>query len=261
MHKFTQVNRSMDFNVSDIFYIIIIFMLLFLVVYDNVPNVLTGIVCIDRDADLSRPLYFALLENNVNDIMVVTRETDKHTIQFWKDKATVVTIPHYEINGRHNMDKIAQKRQLVINYAKKKYDAIWFVDSDLIPSKGILNELIKTNKDVCLAPYRVKWVGSPCIGIRSNEYPYVKLHVITDEDKNYDRLPFIIGGFACTLIKKSTFDIKVEHKEIEKEIPDSPPATMFVVEGEDIGFFMNCYKAGLKCEYLPNREQPHYYDR
>ena len=123
----------MDFNVSDIFYIITLFMLLFLVVYvlfskpilkkhnvhHNVHNVLTGIVCIDRDADLSRPLYVALLENNVNDIMVVTRETDKHTIQFWKDKATVVTIPHYELNGRHNFDKIAQKRQLVINYAKK----------------------------------------------------------------------------------------------------------------------------------------------
>ena len=242
-------------------------MLLFLVIYvlfskpilkkhnvhHNVHNVLTGIVCIDRDADLSRPLYFALLDNNVNDIMVVTRETDKRTIQFWKDKATVVTIPHYEVNGRHNFDKIAQKRQLVINYAKKKYDAIWFVDSDVIPSKGILNELIKTNKDVCLAPYRVKWFGAPCIGISSNEYPYVKLHEIDDEDKKEYRKPFIIGGFGCTLIKKTTFDVKVESKEISN--------SNMGVYGEDVGFFINCYNAGLKCEYLPNNEQPHYYDR
>jgi GT2 family glycosyltransferase len=198
-------------------------------------------------------MYDALNENNVKDIMIVTRETDKKTIDFWKNKAMLVTVPHYEINGRHNMDKIAEKRQLIIDYAKKKYDAIWFVDSDVIPTKGILNELMKTNKDICLAPYRVKWFGSPCIGISSNEYPYVKLHKIDEEDKKENRKPFIIGGFACTLIKKSTFDIKVETKEITN--------SEIYVKGEDVGFFINCNNAGLKCEYLPNNEQPHYYDR
>jgi hypothetical protein len=216
-------------------------------------KVLTGILYIDRDSDLSQKMYDALNENNVKDIMIVTRETDKKTIDFWKNKAMLVTVPHYEINGRHNMDKIAEKRQLIIDYAKKKYDAIWFVDSDVIPTKGILNELIKTNKDICLAPYRVKWFGSPCIGISSNEYPYVKLHKIDEEDKKENRKPFIIGGFACTLIKKSTFDIKVETKEITN--------SEIYVKGEDVGFFINCNNAGLKCEYLPNNEQPHYYDR
>lgn len=216
-------------------------------------KVLTGIVCIDRDSDLSQKLYDALIENNVNDIMVVTRETDTNIINFWKNKATVVTVPHYDINGRHNMDKIAKKRQLITNYAKKKYDAVWFVDSDVIPTKGILNELVRTNKDICLAPCRVKWFGAPCIGISSNEYPYVKLHKIDDEDRKEYRKPFIIGGFACTLIKKTTFDIKIENKEISD--------SNFMVEGEDIGFYINCYNAGLKCEYLPNNEQPHYYDR
>jgi len=216
-------------------------------------KVLTGILYIDRDSDLSQKMYDALNENNVKDIMIVTRETDKKTIDFWKNKAMLVTVPHYEINGRHNMDKIAEKRQLIIDYAKKKYDAIWFVDSDVIPTKGILNELMKTNKDICLAPYRVKWFGSPCIGISSNEYPYVKLHKIDEEDKKENRKPFIIGGFACTLIKKSTFDIKVETKEITN--------SEIYVKGEDVGFFINCNNAGLKCEYLPNNEQPHYYDR
>lgn len=216
-------------------------------------KVLTGILYIDRDYDLSQKMYDALNENNVKDIMIVTRETDKKIINFWKNKAMLVTVPHYEINGRHNIDKIGQKRQLIIDYAKKKYDAIWFIDSDVIPTKGILNELIKTKKDVCLAPCRVKWFGAPCIGISSNEYPYVKLHKIDEEDKKENRKPFIIGGFACTLIKKSAFDIKVETKEITN--------SEIYVKGEDIGFFINCNNAGLKCEYLPNNEQPHYYDR
>ncbi len=237
------------------FFLIFFFICLLLYFFCRVEyKVLTGIVCIDRDSDLSQKLYDALTANDVRDIMVVTRETDENIIEFWKNKAMlVVTVPHYEINERHNMDKIAEKRQLIINYAKKKYDAIWFIDSDVIPTKGILNELIKTNKDVCLAPYRLKWFGAPCIGISSNEYPYVKLHVIDDEDKKEYRKPFLIGGFACTLIKKSTFDVKVESKEISN--------SNFMVEGEDVGFFINCYNAGLKCEYLPNSEQPHYYDR
>jgi hypothetical protein len=216
-------------------------------------KVLTGIVCIDRDFDLSQKLYDALIENNVKDIMIVTRESDENTIQFWKNKAKTVTVPHYEINGRHNMDKISEKRQIIVNYAKQRYDAVWFVDSDVIPRKGILDELIKTNKDVCLAPCRVKWVGCPCIGISSNTFPYVKIHKIDDLDKKEDRKPFIIGGFACTLIKKSTFDIKIEDKGITHN--------GFTVSGEDIGFFINCYNAGLTCEYLTNHEQPHYYDR
>lgn len=238
-----------------IIFLIFFFICLLLYFFYRVDesNVLTGIVCIDRDSDLSQKLYDALIENNVNDIMVVTRETDTNIIEFWKSKAFVVAVPHYEINGRHNMDKIAQKRQMIIDYAKKKYDAVWFIDSDVIPTKGVLNELVKTNKDVCLAPYKVKWAGAPCIGISSNEYPYVKLHVIDDEDKKEYRKPFIIGGFGCTLIKKSTFDVKVESKEMSN--------SSFKVEGEDVGFFINCYNAGLKCEYLPNSEQPHYYDR
>ncbi len=216
-------------------------------------KVLTGIVCIDRDSDLSQNLYDALLENNVSDVMVVTRETDTNIIDFWKGKAFVVTVPHYEINERHNIDKIAEKRQMIIDYAKKRYDAVWFIDSDVIPTKGILNELVKTNKDVCVAPYRVKWAGVPCIGISSNEYPYVKLHKINADDRKEYRKPFIIGGFGCTLIKKSTFDVKVENKEISN--------SNLRIEGEDIGFFINCYNSALKCEYLPNNEQPHYYDR
>ena len=60
---------------------------------------MTGIVCIDRDSDLSQKVYDALTENDVRDIMVVTRETDENIIEFWKNKARlVVTVPHYEIN-------------------------------------------------------------------------------------------------------------------------------------------------------------------
>ena len=48
-------------------------------------KVLTGILYIDRDSDLSQKMYDALNENNVKDIMIVTRETDKKTIDLLRD--------------------------------------------------------------------------------------------------------------------------------------------------------------------------------
>ena len=214
------------------------------------PNVLTAIVCIDRDADLASQLYNSLLKNNCKNIMIVTRESDIKTINFWKNKAIVKTIPHYKINGRHNFNKIAEKRQMVIDYSKGKYNAIWFVDSDVIPLHGTLTELLKTDKDICLAPCRVKWTGYPCVGIFSKTYPYVKMHKINSKHQKISRKPFMIGGFACTLIKNTTFNQKIEYGEIDKQVC-----------GEDIGFFINCYNARLSCEYLTNWIQPHYYDR
>ena len=121
-------------------------------------------------------------------------------------------------------------------------------------------------QDICLAPYKVKWLGFPGVGISSDTYPYIKIHDTTN-DHNHDhnnhdhnnndhnnnaieRKDCIIGGFGCTLVNKSAYNQKMEYGKI-----------VFgrkIVHGEDIGFFLNCFKAGLKCEYLTNFEQPHY---
>ena len=78
--------------------------------------------------------------------MIVTRESDTKTVNFWKNKAIVKTVPHYEIKDRHNCEKIAEKRTIVVDYAKRKYDAIWFVDSDIIPIPGFLRNYQKLLK-------------------------------------------------------------------------------------------------------------------
>lgn len=237
-----------------IFFIIIILFIIIIYSCNIEPKILIGIVTIDRDADLAPQLYSALIENGSKDILVITRDSDYQTINFWKNKATVKTIPHYDIFERHNMNKIAKKRSMVTKYAKKnKYDAIWFVDSDIIPLKGTLSELAKTTKDICIAPYKMKWTGCACVGIESDKYPYVMIHKISDSDKSVIRKPCIIGVFGCTYMKSNTFDIKIEYKKLQKG--------NISVSGEDIGFFINCNKAGIKCEYLTNCEQPHLYDR
>ena len=217
--------------------------------YNINKKVLTAIVTIDRDIDLAPSLYIALLNNKVKDILVVTRDSDTETVNYWQNKATVFIINHYEINARHNMEALAKERQMVMDYAKQNnYDYIWFVDSDVIPIKGTLRELLKTKKDICISPYRTKWTGYPAVGIYSGG---IKLHKVIPTNKK--RQSCIIGGFGCTLLYKTTFNIKIEYLKLETE--------QGWVEGEDIGFFMACYNNGLSCEYLPYLVQPHYYDR
>lgn len=228
--------------------VLIVLILILHNIYDN--KILTAIVCIDRDSDMCSKLYESLLLNNAKDIIIVTRDSDIRIINFWKKYAIVKTIPHYEIVQRHNMTKIAEKRTIIMDYANKNnYDAIWFVDSDILPTKDVLKEMMKSNKDICIAPYRVKWNNKASVGVESNIAPYFKIHIIDNEKEN---AACVIGGFGCTLIKKSAFGQKIEYKRIND--------SSIFVEGEDIGFFLNCYNAGLKCEYIP-WEQPHYFDR
>ena len=217
-------------------------------------SVLTSVVSIDRDIDLASKLHKALIKNRCKNILIVTRESDINTIDFWKSRAKIITVPHYDIVSRHNFDKLVLKRQIVLDYAKNNhYDALWFVDSDIIPKpKTLIN--LKTKKDICLAPYQPKWGEGSLVGIKIDSYPYVNIHKITSEDKKVPRKSCIVGGFGCTLIMKSCFDVKIEYQMY----PDSTDWKGCKIEGEDVGFFLNCYKAGLTCEYLTRWEQPHY---
>ena len=256
-----QINRRIPPSNMDRYFILglIIAMLLFVYLRSyangNPFRVLVIVVCTDRDVDLAPKLYEAIKTNTATSpIVIVTREGDTQTRVFWRDKALVITIPDYEILKRHNIPKIAEKRTIALKYAKENgFDAVWFVDSDIIPTKGVLSQLSITNKDVCLAPYRVPWSGEACVGIADSQPPFVKIHFIDLEDLSIKRRPCIVGGLGCTLVKSSAFEQVIEYYRLNRE--------GFYVEGEDIGFFMNCYKSGLTCEYLTRWEQPHYYDR
>lgn len=221
---------------------------------NRISRVLTAIVTTDRDADLAPKFYEAIRNNTSGEILLITREKDIQTQNAWKDKAIIRTVPDYEIKERHNISKIAEKRTLALNYAiENNYSAVWFIDSDIIPTPGVLQELLKTEKDVCVAPYKTRWSEEASVGVFDREPPFVKVHNISLRDYAVKRKPCVIGGFGCTLVKSTAFDQSIELGRLYKGGE--------LVEGEDIGFFMNCRKAGLTCEYLTRWEQPHLYDR
>ena len=249
-----------NYIVKYVLIIILIFIIITFIYYnyliENIFDykILTAIVTIDRDVDIADKLYLSLIQNGSKDILIVTRDSDYKTIQFWNNKAIIITVPHYEIKDIHNLDKLSKKRNIVMDYAKKfKYNALWFVDSDIIPINGTLNELKKTTKDICICTYRLRWSNCGLVGIKTNEYPFVKIHKISIFDKLFARQPCIIGGFGCTFIKNTAFNQTIESKTLQNE--------NIKVLGDDIGFFINCNNAGLECEYLTRWVQPHLYDR
>ena len=238
-----------------VWYILLIIVLLSLdfnlIQITSDQNILTAIVCIDRDAHLSTKVYKALQRNNVNDILIVTRESDNKTIAFWDNKATVITVPHYDIEKRHNYSNLVKKRSIVLQHCiDKNYDGVWFVDSDIIPLDGTLDALKRTYVDICFAPYIPSWDTCACVGIETKEDPGFKIKYINILDKIVARKTCCIGGFGCTFIKKSAFSQKIEYKCLTSNSK--------LVYGEDIGFFVNCKNAGLRAEYLTRWIQPHH---
>jgi hypothetical protein len=223
--------------------LVILSIILLIITIPYNKKILCGIVTIDRDAQYADALYKALLQNNINDIMVVTRITDSKSIEFWKDKLPndrLVCIDHYEIddeNKRHNMRKIAYKRNIIVKYAiDNNYTHIWFVDSDVIPTTGVLDELLRINSDIAIAAYKPKWYPQVCVGIKDHNDEY-KLHII---DKNCHGVKDCkIAGFGCTLIKRKAYkNFKIEVKNIKH------------IYGDDIGFFINADHWYVKCKVL-----------
>ena len=48
--------------------------------------------------------------NIIVDLVVITRESDKKIIDFWKDKVhKIVLVSNYTIKSRHNFQKISEK--------------------------------------------------------------------------------------------------------------------------------------------------------
>lgn len=213
-------------------------------------RILIAIPCIDRDASYVDAQYATikhLLKRKNVALLVLTRETDTKTIHNWttyqtgNDKIMIKLFPPYQILERHNMVALAQKRNYALDYAKTHhYDYVFFIDADILVQPSTLDKLhsfLRTNGDVALVPYKVRWLGYPAIGAFVNGTMKV---IPVESQESYYRCH--LGGMGCTLIKKTAFDIPFENKRLETD-------TDFVY-GEDIGFFVNLYHANKHAYYL-----------
>jgi len=198
--------------------------------------VLIGIVMIDRDEQYIDSLYNGILKNISKDInyeiIIVMRETDLHTIKKWeKYNVTIKIVKHYDIIDRHNIEKIAEKRNIIREHAiKNNFDYIWFIDSDIVVKdnylKILLNGICQNSYKVSYIPYIVKWLNIPAIGSIVDKQ--LKILNVLDFDTIYDYEQCHVIGFGMTLLHKDVFKYNIESFTIKIED--------VVFKGEDFDF-------------------------
>lgn len=205
-------------------------------------KILIGIPCIDRDYKYLNNL-FNFINSNINnryklDIIIATRKCDKNTIEFAK-KCKLIKCDNYSIEGRHNVKNIAIKRNKIIKYASNNnYDYLLFLDADILPYHGFIDDLLNLKSDVAVGLYPVRWYNnkSICFTISDNKYCIKELSELNTDDR------IIIAGFGCCLIEKKLFNIEV--KQLKYENND------FYLDGEDFGWFKDIYEKGYMVKNL-----------
>ena len=226
-----------------------------LIPYKDVTNIeinklLIAIPTIDRDIDISMKIYNNLITSlscytNYN-IIVVTRETDIQTINFWKNKATIITVEHYEILKRHNYHNIKKKYNIMREYCiQNNYDALFILESDILLNvDSIKKHLINIkNNHVTLSYFNVPWCGYPYITVVEDLFP-------KDTDARDSNNILILGhGTGAIMIRKEV----LENIEFKIMIYNG-------IKGQDIGFFKQCYEHRYKV-FLIDDYVEHLYNR
>ena len=211
-------------------------------------KILIGIPCIDRDHKYLSNL-FKIINNNKNniyilDIIIATRKCDKNTIDFAKKECKLIKCNNYSIKGRHNVKNIAIKRNKILKYASNNnYNYVLFLDADILPYNGFINDLLNLKSDVAVGLYPVRWYEnkSICFTVTNNKYCIKELEEIRDNDR------IVIAGFGCCLINQKLFDIEVKQLKFENH--------NYYLNGEDFGWFKEVYNRGFIVKTLSNNIQ------
>jgi len=216
-----------------------------------IKNILIGLPTIDRDVHLSPLIYKALKEatEDLQDInfslLSIMRKQDTESYNFWKDKSSIITIDNYQINKRHNFDKMSYIFNIIKEEARN-YDALMYLESDILINRDSIKKLVDSLKfsHVSLFPFETPWAGYPVI-VKDDIFYKI------ENSRNLKKDQYILGhGTGCMLLNKQVIEdknIKFDKKEI------------FGINGQDVGFFDNLNKHGYKT-WLVNEELTHLYN-
>lgn len=220
----------------------------------KIKHVMVGLPTIDRDSDIADKMYNALIisinelkkkYNIIVDLVVITRESDKKIINFWKDKVhKIVLVSNYTIKSRHNFEKISEKFNKLADIAKK-YDALFIVESDIIikpNTSTLLYEKLNTYH-IATTYHEIPWCKYPII-MTGGLIPLKKNARDINEDTT------ILGhGTGAIMIRSEVLnECKFNNKNI------------FGINGQDIGFYISAFINRYKI-CLINQEVEHLYNR
>ena len=202
------------------------------------------IPCIDRDHDIQSNVYQSIHCPIEFSILVALRKRDVKCYEFWKDKAAIITLPDYEIAERHNWEMMCHTFNILkMCFDMSDFDVMTIVESDIILNKDTLSKHYRSvhQYDVVLSYYDVPWAGEPVIV--KGDFPFTFVSKTVKEPGER-----VLGsGTGCTTLKRgnrASFQLGEVHG----------------IEGQDVGFFIDCYKKGHSV-FMVNDHLDHLYNR
>ncbi len=144
----------------------------------------------------------------------------------------------------NSMGRVGQLKNHIIRHSlENRFDAVFFVDADLVLEPTTLVSLVSLDAPVTCAVYWTRWVNNPGIHAAPQvwlAHPYIlKGRGYKDEGefraKLLSRAPIMVWGQgACTLVKRFVFEKGVDFTIL----PDLPKDGMW--QGEDRSFCIKC---------------------
>lgn len=210
------------------------------------------------------------------DILVAENSEDDYFFEELKKEDKIILMK-IEAKGKKPMAKLIMSRNKIIEYALENgYDYVLMSDSDIIPPKDVIEELVSCEKDIVSALYYNYYVSSgktkvlPVGWIRITEEEFEEMkkqtkfpdsvkshkdlrrHVTWDEARSNKLIEVLIPAAGCMLLSRKIFE-KIRYNLLDmkklKINAETSEDVYFSLKAEELGFKQYCYTK-VKCDHL-----------
>jgi len=219
--------------------------------------------------NLTYPLY---------DILIIENSEDNEYFDELKKEKDIILIKDDTIE-KNKMLRIISSRNKILDYAlENNYDYVLVMDSDVIPPKNIIQELLKCNKDIVSGLYfnyftvsgsQAKFLPVAWMPITKQEFESfrkkvtlpssvkshldIRGHLTKQETESNELLKVLIPSAGCLLISRKV----IENKTIRYGLLDTSrfgdihttDDIYLITKAREAGFDAYCYTK-VKCEHL-----------
>ena len=155
-------------------------------------------------------------------------------------------VDDYVIHGRHDVEAIARKRNLILDRAiRDARGAVLFVDSDVLLREDTAGRLwgACASHDVCAAAYRPVWAAEPLVAVGEvDSFRLVSAHELPD-----GCVPMAGTSMGCVLLRGAALEVPFAYHRDERT----------GVHGEDVGYLRVANERGLRMCALGRYEVRH----
>jgi GT2 family glycosyltransferase len=218
----------------------------------------------------------AHLEYSNYDALIVDNSENDNYFDHLKETYPNLSIIRDKSNEKDKMLRLVHSRNIILDYAiKNNYDYVLMIDSDVIPPKNIIQELLLCDKDIVSGLYynyfivdgKTEYMPVAWTALTEKEFEEVKQKIqlpdfikssedlrahLTEEEANSNQLiEVIIPSAGCMLINRRVFT-KIRYGLLDTTKQGGVKTTddiYFDLEARKHGFKAYC-NTKVKCEHL-----------